>query len=649
MYPQNGRYRETPNSALSSSGFDLKRTLSGLVQGAGIMGQNIGSFFGEVGSIFGQEGRSQFAQQGAYAQGQRNQVARETYGFNRPAADVTLSERLARDAQARREVISPGLYGAGARVNPISGMAEGQDIVQDYWQEQYDRYVAGLQAEKDAVKAGYQPVLEGLQDDVGDLRRAAAALGIPFDEYMAQRRAIGAGVGDAEKMAGSVIPAVNGIYDDAEKEMKEIYDQVNVNMGPEVATQLVNRVSEFENVMEDVARTDESAIDLLHERSGQYAKAAAQAAYSNDMYAALDAETKINAALDFKIKETEEEIARQKKAMAAAIAAATDRFEASFEYGEPEFDKVVDETWNEYFEANNVPEHERAAFKQMYGEIISDPANSSSESAFRKGLTSSLNMKILAQLGVGQGHLELAAANPKLLNILQSQDLARLFQTGQTTALFKEMGIAQWDEATIARIRRDGSRNADSYIGMGSAEAKHLRNMYTQRNEVSANWDEIVSKFGPKIDEANVSRAPNGYTFPIVGGGKYTNSFGYVRSAAQRRAGKMAVHQGIDIMAKRGSHMVSPVSGTVVSMDYSNISGNYIKIRDAKGNIHFMGHMNALSRNLQAGSRVNAGTFVGTVGNTGNARDTSPHVHYEIRARNGNRINPYPWLRSTNA
>jgi murein DD-endopeptidase MepM/ murein hydrolase activator NlpD len=46
---------------------------------------------------------------------------------------------------------------------------------------------------------------------------------------------------------------------------------------------------------------------------------------------------------------------------------------------------------------------------------------------------------------------------------------------------------------------------------------------------------------------------------------------------------------------------------------------------------------------------VRAGTVIGQVGNTGNARDTSPHLHYGVTSRNGTKVNPYPWLRATGA
>jgi murein DD-endopeptidase MepM/ murein hydrolase activator NlpD len=575
---------------------------------------------------------------------------KQVWGISEAPNDISWADRIAADAAARRQVIQPGLYGGGARVvAPVAG--EGADIVQDAWQEQYDRYLAGIQAEEDAVRAGYSPVLEGLQDEVGDLRRAAAALGMPFDEYMATRKGIGAGVGEAADITGSVVPEINGIYDDAEAEMKKVYDQVNLNLGPQVTEALVHRVSEFEKTMEDVARTDEDAIDLLHERSGDYAKAAAQAAYSNDMYAALDAETKINAQLDFKIKETQEEIARQKKAMAAAIQAAQDRFAASFEFGEPTFEQVRDETWNEYFESNGVPEHERALAKQLFAGLAENPANMLNESTFRKGLTQHLNYQILGQLGITQDRLDAAAnagTDAKLNNILNSSDLARAFQTGQTASFKAALDLAGMGDISNGIIRK-GSQNADSFIGMSSAEAKHIRNMYTSNNDISKNWDTYRSNFGPKINEGDLQQAPNGYVFPVVGNTSYSNSFGYKRSAKQRAAGKMATHQGIDIMAKRGSPIVSPVDGTVVSIDYSSVGGRYVKIRDGKGNVHYFAHMNSQSKNISAGSKVRAGTVIGQVGNTGNARDTSPHLHYGVTSRNGTKVNPYPWLRATGA
>jgi murein DD-endopeptidase MepM/ murein hydrolase activator NlpD len=46
---------------------------------------------------------------------------------------------------------------------------------------------------------------------------------------------------------------------------------------------------------------------------------------------------------------------------------------------------------------------------------------------------------------------------------------------------------------------------------------------------------------------------------------------------------------------------------------------------------------------MKAGERVQVGTVLGHIGNTGNARTTPPHLHYGVYAYAG-AINPYPLL-----
>jgi murein DD-endopeptidase MepM/ murein hydrolase activator NlpD len=665
--PRDSRYRESPNSALSMSGWRAQgEALSGLGDTTG----NILSWLGRavrgnaelgVGAPVGMPlgGGTQRLMGGQYQDiltGNRR-MGPGGIGAGTPTSTTSsFLDRLPNTAQEWADMGTERMRERGGVLPKFDAVTEGKDVVQDFWQEQYDRYLAGIAAEEQAVRAGYSPVLEGLEDEIGDLRAAAASVGVPFDKYLAARQEIGAGVGDAAALEGTIKPVINKVYDDATAEMKVVYDQLNLNLGEEITNNMVGRVRELEATMEDVIRTDESSVDLLHQKSSEYAKAMAQAAYSNDIYAAVDAETKIQAQLDFKIEETAEEISRQRRAMQAAIDAATARFDASFEYGEPEFNKVVDEAWNEYFSSNNVPEHERSQAKAIFEQLVADPQNLLNESSWRKGVNGYLSQAIFNSLGVSNEDIEArmgaaAEAGSKspnaIMSLMGSQDLASLFKKGQTQTITNALVSSGWSEAEARSIVARGSANADSFLGAASPEAKHLRNMYTTRTKISQSWDQIASSFGPTVDESQVARAPNGFTFPIVGGGSYSNSYGYKRSSAQVKAGKMPVHQGIDIMAAKGSHMVSPVSGTVVAMDYGNTGGNFIKIRDDQGNVHYMAHMNSLSKNLQSGSRVKAGTFVGTVGNTGNARDTSPHVHYEIRAKNGNRLNPYGWLQST--
>jgi len=85
-------------------------------------------------------------------------------------------------------------------------------------------------------------------------------------------------------------------------------------------------------------------------------------------------------------------------------------------------------------------------------------------------------------------------------------------------------------------------------------------------------------------------------------------------------------HKGVDIFAPKGTPVLAPVSGLV---KYNDSNGNTIIIKDLEsGFSHWLGHLD--SRTVKDGSMVEAGQQVGTVGNTGNAVGTSPHLHYNI-------------------
>jgi len=128
--------------------------------------------------------------------------------------------------------------------------------------------------------------------------------------------------------------------------------------------------------------------------------------------------------------------------------------------------------------------------------------------------------------------------------------------------------------------------------------------------------------------------------FPVVGDYSYSNDFGAPRSQGS--------HQGNDIIGKIGMQLVSCVDGTISRLTRSEtgLGGIWIWIVDGQGNEYYYAHMDTISPELRAGSRVTAGQTVGTMGMTGDARGTVPHLHFEIRPNGGGSINPFSDLRA---
>ena len=62
------------------------------------------------------------------------------------------------------------------------------------------------------------------------------------------------------------------------------------------------------------------------------------------------------------------------------------------------------------------------------------------------------------------------------------------------------------------------------------------------------------------------------------------------------------------------------------------------------GERHYYAHLDDWAPGLHVWQRVHSGATLGTVGNTGNARTTPPHLHYGIYSEAG-ALNPHPRLR----
>ena len=108
-------------------------------------------------------------------------------------------------------------------------------------------------------------------------------------------------------------------------------------------------------------------------------------------------------------------------------------------------------------------------------------------------------------------------------------------------------------------------------------------------------------------------------------------------------------HLGVDIFGPRGAEVVSPVTGIAVSVRRNtSIGGNSVTIR--RGNhYYYHAHLDSIPNSLRAGSPISAGTAIGTLGNTGSAQGTEPHLHFSIyqgaNGYNSGTINPYPALK----
>lgn len=130
------------------------------------------------------------------------------------------------------------------------------------------------------------------------------------------------------------------------------------------------------------------------------------------------------------------------------------------------------------------------------------------------------------------------------------------------------------------------------------------------------------------------------FACPVAGDVWFADTFG-----APRPGGR--VHRGEDLFAARGTPVVAVTSGEIakaVRDDDGSLGGRRVWLVGDDGWWWYFAHLEDVA--VDVGARVAAGDLLGTVGNSGNARTTPPHLHIEqhFGAMDGPFVSPFPTL-----
>ena len=97
------------------------------------------------------------------------------------------------------------------------------------------------------------------------------------------------------------------------------------------------------------------------------------------------------------------------------------------------------------------------------------------------------------------------------------------------------------------------------------------------------------------------------------------------------RAGGARVHHGLDIFAPRGTPLVAVSPSRVMRVGERERGGNIVTLEDAERGLRiYYAHLD--QQLVEQGTLAEPGDVVGTMGNTGNAITTPPHLHIGIYA-----------------
>ncbi|HUE84825.1 MAG TPA: M23 family metallopeptidase [Vicinamibacterales bacterium] len=157
--------------------------------------------------------------------------------------------------------------------------------------------------------------------------------------------------------------------------------------------------------------------------------------------------------------------------------------------------------------------------------------------------------------------------------------------------------------------------------------------------EASADRDVIV-RVQPELlrdGQLHISlRAAPAFRFPVAEARwrDLQSAFGDPRDGGRRE------HEGVDIFARRGTPVLSATDGIVTRVGEGGLGGRLVWVwNPGRGLRLYYAHLD--EQLVTTGERVKAGDVLGTVGNTGNARTTSPHLHFGIYERGRGAIDPY--------
>jgi murein DD-endopeptidase MepM/ murein hydrolase activator NlpD len=125
---------------------------------------------------------------------------------------------------------------------------------------------------------------------------------------------------------------------------------------------------------------------------------------------------------------------------------------------------------------------------------------------------------------------------------------------------------------------------------------------------------------------------------PVAGAVSFSDTWGAPRSGGRS-------HEGVDMIAARGTPLVAIFSGSIKRITSSTLGGLSVWLKAGNGDEFFYGHLETYG-SISTGQSVEEGYVIGYNGSSGNAPDWLPHLHFEYHPGGGGAVNPYPLVKS---
>lgn len=226
----------------------------------------------------------------------------------------------------------------------------------------------------------------------------------------------------------------------------------------------------------------------------------------------------------------------------------------------------------------------------------------------------------------------------------------------EAAAVAAEVEEREQAEAEALAALEDEEEETGAMLARVDAEVEHLRSDLAEqrareererkeREERERQRRAAEGGGSASAGGANASGGPDieGLACPVEGaaaGRDFSNDWGYPRAGGRS-------HQGNDIFAPRGTPVVAVAAGEVIRVNppsaQTGLGGITVTYRTNDGSEWYNAHLDSIADGIGVGTSVARGQQIGSVGDTGNARGTPPHVHLG-RRYDGSWVNPWPTI-----
>lgn len=217
------------------------------------------------------------------------------------------------------------------------------------------------------------------------------------------------------------------------------------------------------------------------------------------------------------------------------------------------------------------------------------------------------------------------------LNKALEQGNQNLTQARATLEETRKNARARLDAQAAAEAAARAAQQAAQQARSVSADGTQVvvSQMPANAQNMNAGWD--LWRMATIDGRQQIMTCPTGHPVSFI------DSWGFPRSGGRS-------HKGVDMMAAKGTPIYAVADGYVQRAYWNRLGGLSINFIDSLGHKYYYAHLDSVY--VTDGQQMKVGELMGTVGNTGNAQSTPPHLHFQFHPNNGAPVPPYELTRS---